>query len=206
MCLHIVAALLRLESKEKTVQKETKKLSKEAPAVLLLRQVEEEPLKAWLKEILLLQKDLHMAFLQHFSTEKRNYQKGDADRITQEAIKSVIRGNKKKVEISELKKIVDLWKKVHVPIMEQYLSEPTLASNFQLVEELLTACNSFNFGLLTNSNKIVKYIAGLQDQIAHHLAILPDCTFAKALFYYLYHFLSRKTADAIFLDIIEMVF
>jgi len=205
-CLHNIAAVLKIGLQERATQKETKKLAKEAPAILLLKQVEEEPLKVWVKEILLSHKDLQLAFFHHFSGEDAQYKNGDATKITQDAIKSIISSNKKKVEISELKKIADLWKKVHEPIVAQYVANPVSAENFQLIQELITACNSFNDNILTNSNKLTKYIESVTDQVASHLVLLPDADFVKATMHYLSYFISRKTASKTFLSILENAF
>lgn len=65
--------------------------AKRSKAEALLEETGPDELKAWVKELLLCNKDLELAFVQRFGGRKTAYTKEEAEALTAEAAKSVIR-------------------------------------------------------------------------------------------------------------------
>ncbi len=189
-CLHKGALLLHLAEKGKTpVAKKSKATpkSKLPPSVQLLAEVEELPLKAWVQEVLLRNKDLEMAFVHHFTAQQRQYTPKEVEQITKDAIKAVVK-NKRTVDTSELKRIVELWTDVHAVIVKQYLEGVADENNFANLQTLIDCCLAFDKRTNNNSNKISRYIEDTLRQCLEPVNILQtDTVWEKATGLFINH-------------------
>jgi hypothetical protein len=156
-CLHQLAMLLQLSTnKTKTVKPVTKRKVKEDPMTVLLNQVDPEELKVWLKEVLNQQKDLAIAFTNRFAAKPADYSNEEIVKITDAAVRSVVK-NKKKLDQSELKKIILLWKEVHEPIIGYYLSNITAVEKIETFSTLLISIDKWDRSFNIKSTKIDTY-------------------------------------------------
>lgn len=154
-CRHELALLLHItQGKKQSGPRKSRK--KQHPLEILVSEAEPEKLKAWLVELLLSNKDIGLAFTNHFSLEQKQYEPAEVRQLTLEAVKSVVK-NKKKLEMGEVKKIVDLWGKVHDSIVKQYLADVTDEIAFLNLDALLDTCEEIQYRVATNSIKIKKY-------------------------------------------------
>lgn len=193
-CLHKGALLLYVAEKGKTpVAKKAKATpkSKLPPSVQLLAEVEEQPLKAWVQEVLLRNKDLEMAFVHHFTAQQRQYTPKEVEQITKDAIKAVVK-NKRTVDTSELKRIVELWTDVHAVIVKQYLEGVADENNFANLNALIDSCLAFNKGTNNNSNKISRYVEDTLRQCLEPVNILQtDTVWEKATGLFINHLIEN---------------
>jgi hypothetical protein len=157
-CKHKVAVLLKIEEKATGEKTTTKRVIKKKvdPLSQLLDQVEHDDLKKWLKEILLQQKDLSISFLNRFTVKPADYTDEEIQLITDKAVKSIVK-NKRKIDQSELKKILLLLKDVHEPVMEYYLSNISDSEKVFVLATLLQTIEKWDIAFKIKSTKIATY-------------------------------------------------
>lgn len=177
-CRHKAALLLELANGKKTKPATKRLKTKRSKAEDLLDEAGAAELKAWLRELLLQNKDLELAFVQRFSTRKTAYTPEEARQLTADAVKAVVKA-RLRVETSELKKIVDLWTGLHAPVADYYLTNLTDEKAFAALHAVLESCLAFGSKINTGSNKIEKYIEGLLHRTVESIAVLYD----DAVFY-----------------------
>ena len=183
-CRHKAALLLAIADKTKKPAAgkvvKGKAKAKQSKTDALLEAADADKLKAWVKELLDKNKDLALAFVQRFGEQKTAYTKADAEALTAEAVKSVVK-SRTRVEQSELKKIVDLWTDVHRPIVEAYVGNVTHEDAFLAFHAVLDACNLFAQKVNATGQKISAYVENLLNQTVEPIAQLySDETFEKA--------------------------
>ncbi|MDR6737198.1 SWIM zinc finger family protein [Sphingobacterium sp. 2149] len=121
-CIHQIAILLMLSS-EKESPSATKKSSKPAKgkkvkeSEQLLLMLEQEVLASWLLELFKSNKDIELQFLMKFGKNKQEYKETDVAKTLKDTVVSVV-GKRKKIEASEVKKIIQLWEKALDPFWE----------------------------------------------------------------------------------------
>ncbi|NTS39850.1 hypothetical protein HRG84_02950 [Flavisolibacter sp. BT320] len=171
-CRHKAALLLYLAGTMTKKEPAIKgKKNKQSKAEILLEEADADSLKAWVKELLEKNKDLALAFEKRFEEKKTVYTKAEAEALTTEAIKSVVK-NRTRIEISELKKIVELWTDVHQPVVDAYLSNIAGEAGFGAFHAVLESCLLFAGKVQTNSVKIPNYVQSLLDKAAEPIAQL----------------------------------
>lgn len=121
-CVHQLAVISALSPKagSKTTRNKTNKKvpsKKINESEQLLLTIEHEKLNSWLLELFKSNKDLELQFLLKFGKSQKNYQQQDVVKILKDAVVSVI-GKRKKLEASEIKKIVQIWEKALEPFWE----------------------------------------------------------------------------------------
>jgi hypothetical protein len=156
-CLHQLAMLMHLHASRITpVKKVTKRKGKEDPLTVMLNQLEPEELKSWLREVLHQQKDLAIAFTNRFGAKPGDYTEEEIQFITDKAVKSIVK-NKRRIDQSELKKIVLLLKEVQQPVMEYYLRNITDSTKVSLLAKLLQSIENWHYAFKIKSTKIPAY-------------------------------------------------
>jgi hypothetical protein len=155
--MHQLALLMQLSTpKSKVVKLVTKRKLKEDPMTVLLNQLDTEELKAWLKEVLNQQKDLAIAFTNRFGAKPLDYSNEDILKITDSAVRSIVK-NKRKIDQSELKKIVLLWKEVHEPVMQYYLSNIASVEKIEVFSNLFLSVHKWDLLFNIKSTKVDTY-------------------------------------------------
>ncbi len=168
-CLHQLALLMQLSAKKtKTAKPVTKRKVKEDPLTTMLNQVDTDDLKLWLKEVLHQQKDLAIAFTNRFAPKPVDYITEDIQKITDSVVRSVVK-NKRKIDQSELKKIILLWKEVHEPVISHYLSNIASVDKIELLATLLLSIEKWNLSFNINSTKVDTYIKDVFAQLIQPL-------------------------------------
>jgi hypothetical protein len=158
-CLH-KTALLSFVAKDKKVKGGIKGNKSISQIETLLGDADPERLKAWIKDLLSRNQDLSLAFIHHFSEKPVQYSVADIKRFTADAVKAVVK-NKRKLEVGEVKKIVDLWTELHDPFVTQYLANVADEGLFLGFNALMEACEETQFRINATSNKILKYLESL---------------------------------------------
>ncbi|RYZ61561.1 MAG: hypothetical protein EOO14_04710 [Chitinophagaceae bacterium] len=184
-CRHKAALLLHLagtiSKKEPSVKG---KKAKQSKVGILLEEVDAESLKTWVRELLEENKDLALAFEKRFEEKKTIYTKAEAEALTTEAIKSVVK-NRMRIEISELKKIVALWTSVHQPVVNAYMADVASDAGFWAFHAVLESCLLFDSRVHTNSVKVPNYVQSLLDKSVEPIAQLyTDEAFNTATGYF----------------------
>ncbi|HSK13492.1 MAG TPA: hypothetical protein VK907_09770 [Phnomibacter sp.] len=157
-CKHKVAVLLKIADQQSGQVSAQKRVVRKRsdPVLNLLEQVDADDLKSWVKEILQQQKDLSIAFLNRFTINPADYTDEEIQLITDKAVKSIVK-NKRKIDQSELKKIVALLKQVHAPVMDHYLRNITDSTKVSLLAKLLESIENWHVAFKIKSTKIPAY-------------------------------------------------
>lgn len=171
-CQHKTALFLFV-AKDKKVKGGIKGNKNISQIETLLREADPERLKAWIKDLISRNQDLSLAFIHHFSEKPVQYSEADIRRFTADAVKAVVK-NKRKPEVGEVKKIVDLWTELHDPFVTQYLADVADESLFLGFNALMETCEETQFRISTTSNKIVKYLESLLSKVMETIHNLRD--------------------------------
>jgi hypothetical protein len=157
-CKHKVAVLLKIAQQSGGVNTAPKKVARKKtdPLLQLLDQVEHDDLKKWILEILLQQKDLSISFLNRFTVKPADYTPEEIQLITDKAVKSIVK-NKRKIDQSELKKILLLLKDVHEPIIAYYLNNISDSEKVSVLATLLQTIEKWDLAFKIKSTKIATY-------------------------------------------------
>lgn len=158
LCKHLVGLILFLDNaNEKKAGKARGRKKEENPVDILLEQVPEDALKAWLKEVFRKNKDLEVAFKKHFTDNPKTYGVSDIQPITQEAVKAVL-GRKKNADPTEMKRLTELLEQMYAPILAQYKANPADESQFLLLHEIVTTLIDLAYSIRTTSSRLRKYL------------------------------------------------
>ena len=117
MCEHKAALLLYIANPQPK-SKGIVKAKKQDPLLTLLNDTDPDVLKQWFGELMLNNKDIRLAFELQFA-QSSSLSVADIIEKTKSALKTVVK-NKKNVDVNQLKKIIDLWLKIHEPIVQEY--------------------------------------------------------------------------------------
>lgn len=173
-CRHKAAlAFFILQGKKATTVSIKARRKAVSPLEALIDGVDADQLRVWLKDLLFKNKDLGVVFTHHFSEEQKVYTTDDVRQIIVNAVKAVVK-NKKKLEVGEVKKIVELWTQLLEPVLTLYhtqLADQTAFNNFNA---LIESCQEVNMRIITSSNRIVKFTDGLLLKVKDDLFLLKD--------------------------------
>ncbi len=161
-CVHQIALLLHLANgvSGKAVLLPKGQNTKEDPLHTMLGQIEKADLVHWIKEILNVHKDLQVAFMARFEPKPDNYTVKNVQEITNAAVISVIK-TKKKIDQTELKQILNLWKQVHQPIIDYYLSFINTTEKIEILSALLDVVDEWRIKLNVNTTKFKTYLGAI---------------------------------------------
>lgn len=174
-CLHQLAVLLQVSSLSgKTpLATATKRKKKEDPLETMLGQISQEELQEWVRTLLQQHKNLQMDFMSRFGPKPDDYTAEEIKQMTDAAVKSVVK-NKKKIDQTELRQILDLWKKVHAPVLECCISHIANPDKLHMMNALLEAVRYWCGTLLINSVKLDNYLTDLYNALIaplHKMAV-----------------------------------
>jgi hypothetical protein len=171
-CRHKTALLIHIVRGSKTKQGiKAKSTVSETEALLEAAEVNE--LKEWVSSLLIKNKDIELAFTHYFSAKKHQHNPEEVAQLTNKAIKAVVK-NKKSIDPTQLKKIVELWSDIHLPVVQNYQANVADEKSFLCFHAILECCSSFQQKINTSSNRVYKYIEGLLQQSTECLSNLYD--------------------------------
>jgi hypothetical protein len=176
--------LIHLASGEKT-KNPIKIKKKESKADALLESTAPDALKAWVKELISKNKDLELSFIHHFS-EKEKLNPAEVTKITNDAIKAVI-GNKKNIDQTQLKKLVDLWSQMLAPVIADYQENPIDEKSWLNFHTLLETCLAFQERAETGSSRIPKFVDTVLQKSQESVRVLQnEASWDKATGYFIH--------------------
>ncbi len=183
-CIHktaVVLGLLQIKEAKPSTVKALPKSKKKLPFEKILDEALWLDVKNWLHTQLVESKDLQMSFTNKFANKKDTYTKEDVIEITKANVKAVVK-NKKKIEQTELKKILKLWAEAHEPIIKSIIDDISNEEILNLLVYLHEITNEYNTYFEINSNKISIYAANILNKCEHaFLQIQNKELFAKAI-------------------------
>ncbi|TCD07615.1 hypothetical protein EZ449_13840 [Pedobacter frigidisoli] len=179
-CQHKIALLAFIARGTKPAPKitATKKID---PVKQALEQADPEKIRDWILRTLKKNKDLSIAFMNEFSDKSENYTPEEIIALTHNAVMAVT-GKRRKAEVFEVKKIIDLWTELHKPILDQYFAEPANEDYFKKVHVLIDTVVEYKYRIQTNSKRFETYFKQILTQIEEIiLNIRDDDTCTKCL-------------------------
>lgn len=182
-CQHKIALLAFIAKGMKPAAKVTvsKKID---PVNHAVEQADPEKIKEWILKTLKKNKDLSIAFMNEFSNKSENYTPAEIIALTHDAVKAVI-GKRRKAEVVEVKKIIDLWTEIHKPILVQYFAEPANENYFMQIHAVIDTIVEYKYRILTNSKRFETYFKQVLTQIEEVISnIRDDETWTKCLTYF----------------------
>jgi hypothetical protein len=156
-CIHEVALMLYLTSANQATKTKGSGKKKISPAEAVLESIDVETLKGWLLNLFEKNKDIELAFLTLFNKTEKKYTAEDAFNLTLQGRKAVLK-NRRKAEVSEVRKIVALWSNLHSPILEGYWSKPTDELSFQAFMSILSSVTDQVQSIETRSKAMQTYV------------------------------------------------
>ena len=155
ICRHRVALITHI-AKGTKVKEAVKVAKKENKVDLLLDDIDPNALKEWVKGLIAKNKDIELSFVHYFSA-KGQLAPDEVIKIVNDAVKAIA-GNKKSVDPTQLKKLVEIWSQMLAPVIEHYRANVTDEKSFINFHTLLETCIAFQFRVDSNSNKVSKFI------------------------------------------------
>ena len=110
-------------------------------------------------------KDTEVTSNSHSYPENHIYNPEDVINITTAAIKAVVK-NKENIDQTELKKIIELWSKLHQPIITQYLANVADESAFANLRTLIESCHEITYRINFKCSLVEKYIEEILESSA----------------------------------------
>ena len=159
-CRHKTALLVHVAGNKKVMPTTAVKKLKLSKSGALLADIGFDELKTWVTELLVSNKDIELGFIHKFESKNHEYTVDEVIKITEEATRAVVK-SKKNIDQTQLKKIIDLWKKIHQPILEQYHAHIAEKNYFLMFNAIWEYCKKLDNGIAIKSSKITKYTEGL---------------------------------------------
>ncbi|HEX9151300.1 MAG TPA: hypothetical protein VF842_04415, partial [Flavobacterium sp.] len=173
-CIHRMA-LANYLSKKRIKKESVSKKKKVSQTEGLIAGVDPDALKKWVVELLHKNKDLELLFVNEFSLAKTQYTKAEVKLLISTAIKSVIR-NKKNVEISELKKIINLLDVTLKPVIQYCKNNLSNKEAVAIGMLIFTELKDFDKRIYSNSVRIIQYAEDLLNEIIADIAAITNFT------------------------------
>jgi hypothetical protein len=182
LCIHRVALIsFLINAGQKKFKSKILRGVKKSPYAALLDSIDHEELKMWLSEVFTKSKDFELAFFSRFRPSETRFEEADVDALTQQGRKAVIK-NRRKADVSEVKKIVELWKGLHKPVIEFYQQDPASLQNFKLLKALVTGVLNQHHGIDTTSKAFLKYVKTMLSQNVESVKnLLVESSWEKAI-------------------------
>lgn len=172
-CRHKVALTAFIAGKGKTKKIVVKAATKKSKTEQLLEEIEAPVLHEWLLSILKKNKDIELAFNNHFAKRHIDYTPEEVIKLMQDARKVVL-GSKKKIDATQAKKLMDLWTDSLAPVVDHYLGNLMEESAFKNFHFLLEYLIQFHYDVQTNSTRAIKYFQSLLEKATLGISNLFD--------------------------------
>ncbi|WP_313254100.1 hypothetical protein [Empedobacter sp.] len=145
------------------------RIKKEKESETLLKLIEEEDLRKWLLDFFNTNREAEQYFMLSFSQKQKEYSLDEVEQLIKDTITSII-GKKRKVEISEVKKIIDLLQIALEPVFA-YID--CIIKTTEIVKPLIIRiCDlllSFHFNSGTTSKRLEKYVYAIIEKYAFRI-------------------------------------
>ncbi|WP_432712552.1 hypothetical protein, partial [Pedobacter sp.] len=168
-CPHKAALLLFLVEQKKPASP-LKLIKKVNQLDTLLNNAEDHQLRAWVFNLLSKNKDLELLFINEFNPVKLP-SPAEINASTKDIVKAVV-NRRQKVEIAELKRIIQLWTEIHQNIIDDYCEhcydEPAflrLHAIFHAVDEIQRKLRTSSIRVSSYQNDILETIFPFVSQI-----------------------------------------
>ena len=167
-CIHKTALLLHLSADTATIATKTirkKKTPKLSESQILLQDLSPNEITNWLSTILTQNKEVEMQFLMHFSKKAATYEVDDIEKLISNSFTSIM-AKRKKIELNELKKILELLNKVLAPVFDYLQMQIDKKKAFDLIISLIENLAKQNLKYTVPGTRFPKYILSVIEKFA----------------------------------------
>lgn len=179
ICVHIVALLLFINNKQVGTKK-SKRVKKKSAHEELLATIPFDKLQSWISKLLDSNKELLIDFKQEFGTKTSELTEELIKKNMTDALKAVA-GKSKKVDANQAKRIVELWKKQHLPLIEELKRNPTDANTAKLIGTIIHETYDTISLYSVTGQKMLNYASQMVSSGLENMLFLDDKTLEKAL-------------------------
>ncbi len=172
-CVHKVSLINLLKSKKTSIIKKAVAKMKQTEAEILLDTIDLDTLRLWMATMFKKNKDIEFLFVNEFSKSEANFTKEDVRIIIDKAIKSVIK-NKKKIDATELKKIIDALEVALAPVLKFCKDNIALPESNELFLFTNSLLFEFHNNMYLNSIKMLRYIEKIYKEINFYIHSLQN--------------------------------
>ncbi|WP_157802153.1 hypothetical protein [Flavobacterium sp. 1] len=130
---------------------------KKTESEVILEQLDESTLRLWASELFKKNKDIEFLFVNEFSKSEIQYTKKEVSAVVDKAIRSVIK-NKKKIDATELKRIIDTLDLALAPVSEYCKENIVLPETNELFLFSNSILFEFHNNMNLNSIKLIRFI------------------------------------------------
>jgi len=158
------------KEKESAVSRKNKKAVE--PEIALLNSIDEDRLRQWVAAQFKSTPALKLNFMHQFDLNQNNL---DPDRLTEkteEAVLSVIK-KRKKASTQEVGQIVDLWKKIHQPLVQDFSQNLLDKQLFEGFYKVASKMNDYLISIQTKSKKLESYFNSFLEQSVRLMVYQP---------------------------------
>lgn len=173
MCLHKVAFMVYLSNKNEKTKTKTVRAKKITPTEALVNTVEANALRIWLNDFLKKNKDAEFLFVNEFSINTEMYDIPKVKKLIEIAIKTVV-NSRKKIETSELAKIVILLESSLKPVIDFCQNEIQTKDGIALLLFVMRELHEFDARMYKSSVKIIRLVEKISKQTTDYILILKD--------------------------------
>ena len=136
LCVH-VAALILYQHKGKVVKKKAIRQKKRLPHDELLATIDHQQLQLWLSQMLATNKELQFHFMHEFGTKETVLTEEIIAGKMSDSIKAVL-GKSKKMDASQVKKVLELWKPQHQKLITAFKEHPDDENTVKLMRAIFS--------------------------------------------------------------------
>jgi hypothetical protein len=154
-CRHVAALIMHIAQDEKP-KKAVKVKAKENKTDALLNDIDTQKLKEWVRGLIAKNKDIELSFTNYFTVKEQPTPAG-VTKLVNDAVKAVI-SSKKNIDLTQLKKLVELWEEMLAPVITHYQANVTDGQSFMNFHTMLENCLDFQYKVNSASKKIHKFI------------------------------------------------
>ena len=179
ICVHIVALMLFINNKQADAKKPAR-VKKKSAHEELLASIPFDKLQSWISKLLDSNKEILIDFNQEFGTKTSELTEELIKKNMNEALKAII-GKSKKVDANQAKRIVELWKKQHLPVIEALKQNPTDSNTAKLIATIIYHSNEINSIYSVAGQKILNYPSHLVSAGLETVLTLEEQALEQAL-------------------------
>lgn len=195
ICIHKVAFLNHLAQGKTTVKVKTLKKRKLTPTEILLEEVDANDLKIWFQELINKNKDIEFLFVNEFSKATVSYDKEQVETIINNSIQSIVK-NKKGIDNSELKKILEVLELVLKPVIAYCKDNLVKIETHDLLFVIYDELQKFDDRITLKTVKIVRLIEKIYKDIINNIEVISiESTWKTILDYYIGNLDLKRTHE-----------
>jgi hypothetical protein len=172
MCLHTIALLLHAAGAGTGKKEKAPRTRKISPLEAAMGNAGPEELKAWLLEELPGNKEFLYRFMNRFSGEVRPATPESVQEEVRNVVASLVK-KKKKLEQSEVRRILDIWEKTQKPIVDGFMANVQDPAGYALFLAIQLSIGEATRPWVVKTGRVESYLNRLRENALKAIQALP---------------------------------